>query len=79
MATAAELGETRKLWNDLLGCARRDKIARLVGDAHNGVGVPDIDPLGVVRWIERDPEGKVEAGRGEGRDRLRFAVGANPS
>ncbi len=77
MSAAAELCEAGKLGNDLLGLARCDQIAGLVGKADDGVGVADVDPLGIrSAGIEGDAEGKVEA-VGEGRDRLRLAIRAD--
>jgi len=53
----------------------RLQITVLVGKAHHGVGVADVDPLGIrAKRIEGDTEGLAQV-VGEGRDFLRFAVG----
>ena len=57
--------------------AARLQIAILVGEAHDAVGVADVDVLGIgSQGIERDAEGLVQAFGEDGR-LLRLAVGVD--
>ena len=49
VAAAAKLGEAGELGDDGLGRAGGVEVAGLVGEADDGVGVADVDPLGVGR------------------------------
>ncbi len=77
VAAAAQLGEAGELGDDFFGGAGGYEVAGFVGEADDGVGVADVDPLGVgAGGVEVDAEGEVEALGGEGGDGLGLAVGA---
>ena len=75
VAAAAKLGKAGKMFHDRFRCAGCDEIAGLVREAHDGVGVADVNPPGVgTGGVEVDAEGQVEASAGEGGDLPRLAV-----
>src|SRR5215469_16976499 len=76
VAAAAQAPAPRKV-GKLLGGATGFHVAILVGEAHHGISVADIDPLGILPGgIERNPEGLAQS-IGEFLYLLRFAVSAD--
>ncbi len=73
MAAAAEAAAAGKIGDVLLG-AGGCEVAVVVGEAHDFIGVADVNPLGVgAEGIESDAEGLVEIG-GEDGDLFWLAV-----
>ena len=71
---AAASGAGRR---DVCGGAARLQVAVVIGEAHDGVGVADVDPLRIrAGRIKRDAEGAIESG-GEDFCLLGLAVGGD--
>ncbi len=67
----------REVGNDGLRSPARLDVPLLIGEANDGVGVADVEPVGVVSWrIERQAEGLVQS-RGEPFGHHRASVGAD--
>lgn len=76
MAAAAETAATGKI-GELPGGTAGDEVAIAIGEAEDGVGVTDVDPLGIrAVGVEGDAEGLVETG-GEDGDLPGFAGGVD--
>ena len=57
VAAAAQQAAARDVVDDRLGLAARVEIAVAIGEAHDGVGVADVDPLRIrAGRVERDAE-----------------------